>query len=751
MKIITVAAGEGMRLSTASPEVPRPQSLGRIPKALFPINSEPLVKISTSIYSEWIKDGLVQYSDLFYVVQQAHDDEFQITSLIRQNIHEDVHTVIIPMLSKGPADTALSAIAEIDENEAILINDCDHYYSSIGLLKVLSGYTNNNYDFDVLITTTKPRNTIPSWSYAVVENDDNPLLRRVTDIREKDPELARKGAPGVIGSYFFKSAKLFKQLYEDAFGDHRGEKYVSNVIQHAIRENFVVKSTQSNFGYPLGNIEEINTFKTELKQKNLDQTNHTIFIDFSAIFQFPNDFNNLNQQDFSIDALNYSVQETQLHEIRNTYGTGNTVIIFSTNTHLDDTIAKNLLKTYKVPYDHFISGLSDGHISLITKITTTPSYIDKASQAAMNLNTDISQLSKPRHQGKEIIHDLTSGSGAKTFRLLDEFGKSFIRKCISLQPSIENEKIASVLSLQANWLTVASKSVPHNVPQLINIGQTQRFFCLDIQDIGDVPTLQGFIRNIDISETEKIVVIDKMLALLNDFYKYNANAKYPHSDDIIIDLILKKAIPAVNLIFGSSGLSAHKLGAKKELFINGIARTNPLTQLSKIISRIEDGSLKLGGLKCDYLSYIHGDLTAENILIDENQTPIFIDPLGPTMDITAIENGLIIREKSSPFFDYIKLMQSFKTNYEMWNIYEMPTEIDDQSGLWYKAELVASQEQYIDKIKLYFDSIGTDTSDANTNLMLAILLLRIIPYKIQNQFSQALMCLCIATELMENV
>ena len=751
MKIITVAAGEGMRLSTASPEVPRPQSLGRIPKALFPINSEPLVKISTSIYSEWIKDGLVNYSDLYYVVQQLHEDNFDITSSIRQNIHKDVQTVIIPKLSEGPADSALSAITEIDENEPILINDCDHYYSSVGLLKVLSSYTNNDYDFDILITTTKPRNTIPSWSYALIENNDNPLLRLVTDIREKDPELALAGASGVIGSYFFKSAKLFKQLYEGAFGNHSGEKFVSKVIQHAIHKNFIVKSTQSNFGYPLGNIEEINIFKTEWKQKNLGQNNQTIFIDFASIFQFPNNFNGLNQIDLSIDSLNYSVQETQLLKIRNAFGIGNNVIIFSTNKHLTEATAKNLLKNYKVPYDHFISSLSGGHISLITKTSSTSSYFDEVSNTVMNSITDILETSKLKHQGKEIIHDLTSGSGARTFRLLDEFGKSFIRKCISLNPSIENEKIASVLNLQANWFSAARKSMPHNVPKLINVGKTNLFYCLDISDIGDVPTLQSFINNIDVSETEKIIVIDKMLALLDIFYKDNSNTKYPQNEEIIINLILKKAIPAVNLIYGSIGLTTYKLGAKEEILINGEARTNPLIQLSKIVSRIEDGSLKIGGLKCDYLSKIHGDLTAENILIDDHQNPIFIDPLGSTMDITAIENGQIIREKTSPFFDYIKLMQSFKTNYEMWNVYEMPAEIDEQSSFWYKADLVMSQKPYTEKIKQYYDAIGADTSDSNTNLMLAILLLRIIPYKIQNQFSQALMCLCIATELMEDI
>ena len=231
MKIITVAAGEGMRLSTASPEVPRPETLGRIPKALFPINSEPLVKISTGIYSEWINSGLVEYSDFYYVVQQAHEDDFNITSKIKQNVHDDVNTIIIPKLSRGPADTALSGLANIDDNEPILINDCDHYYSSAGLLKVLSDYKSRDYDFDILITTTKPRNTIPSWSYAVVDNDDNPLLRRVMDIREKDPELALAGAPGVIGAYFFKSAKIFMPLIIVPLTEVNGFIVFKNVIR----------------------------------------------------------------------------------------------------------------------------------------------------------------------------------------------------------------------------------------------------------------------------------------------------------------------------------------------------------------------------------------------------------------------------------------------------------------------------------------------------------------------------------------
>lgn len=749
MKIITVAAGAGVRLASASPPVPRPQKLGQMPKAMYPVASRPIVAWSASIYEEWLAAGLVDYSDFIFVVQEAHDRDFQIVDHIKTHVHSDVTFKTIPELSSGPAATAMSAISELEDSEGILINDCDHYFSSSGLMKSLM--QNCQQEPDVLIATTDPHNTIPTWSYAILEKSTNPRLQAVQDIREKDPELASAGAPGVIGAYYFKSAKLFRDLYEETFSNFDGEKYVSHVIRHALDRGCCVMAAKSSFGYPLGTSDEIELFKAALVQKKLNQKSNNYFINLDVLFGRLDFSSNKTELKHKDNSFNYAINELRALELRHLYQTGNTILLYSDIPDIFNLKIVDLLNSNQVFYDNLLLGVSSGTSALFASSKNVTTKSDPVMGQALNEFSNAGLTIHPTISGHLIARDMTSGSGAITVRLLDEFGKSFVRKYCSTHSSPQNEKIIDVLKLQANWLVGLKGRFATNVPEIIQAGVSGQYFCLDMEDLGDLPTIYRLVSGNECGEVQKYDLLEKLLELMGSIYSDTSTGHYAQDDGLVVDLILNRAIPALNLLFNSANISSHQLASQEVICINDRQVENPLKKLSRLVGEIESGDLSIGGVKADLFCTIHGDLTAENVLVKDSLIPMLIDPLAATMDLSAYDEGVLVREKSSPFFDYLKLMQSFSTSYEKWDRYERPAEIDESNKIWYNKTLYGVHNAAVDQVRLFYQSIGVDTGIQNTSLMLAVLLLRIIPYKIQLQQSQALMCFCIAAELLEEV
>lgn len=105
-----------------------------------------------------------------------------------------------------------------------------------------------------------------------------------------------------------------------------------------------------------------------------------------------------------------------------------------------------------------------------------------------------------------------------------------------------------------------------------------------------------------------------------------------------------------------------KILKKKYININNYQNLNLINCL-KIIGNRKKNIGKLNqNFDSKFKTFIHGDLTFENILIKREKI-YFIDPYGGNVDPNSKNNMLF---KSNMFFDLGKLCQSGIANYERW-------------------------------------------------------------------------------------
>ena len=276
MKIITVAAGSGTRLSTLSQI-----NFGRIvPKPLYPVNGVSMAYWSYKSFNRWITLGIVKPSDFIFVVRLEHVKEFDIIEKIKSLTHQNVAFKVIDHLTSGPAETAYLALDEFQDSEPFIVNDCDHFFSATSMLEELN---EENFPNEFIrLSFVKPISTVPNWSYVKTGNKVSKKSFEVLQIVEKDPKFMYKDN-GLIGAYFFSSVNLFKSLYIDLLSD-KSEKFVSKIVDVALKKKIPVYASEGKFGFPLGTEDDINNFENFLNDKSdLVLKDRVYFVDIDGV------------------------------------------------------------------------------------------------------------------------------------------------------------------------------------------------------------------------------------------------------------------------------------------------------------------------------------------------------------------------------------------------------------------------------------------------------------------------------------
>jgi hypothetical protein len=184
-----------------------------------------------------------------------------------------------------------------------------------------------------------------------------------------------------------------------------------------------------------------------------------------------------------------------------------------------------------------------------------------------------------------------------------------------------------------------------------------------------------------------------------------------------------------------------------DLVINSKSMKSCEFILQKINSEEGISSGYENGTKLSWSCEIHGDLTGENILVDQFGKLILIDPLGPKMDISSNLNYQSRRLTTTPLFDLVKLLQTFLLGYECWSE-DMNGAGIASGGFWRNKNLFQPNKQAIKKIITFYRNLGITLTAQELSLQLAILMLRIAPYRLSKNITSALYCYILATELL---
>ena len=240
LHIVMPMAGEGSRFAKAGWTTPKP---------LIELRGIPLFQ--RAIGSVAIDGIEMKYS---FIVRQEHIDNQHIDRLIK-DILPSARIFSVLKTTRGAVETCLVAEPAIDDEDAVVVMDCDLEFRSRRyneLVAAALAVPADEADGGALVSFESDN---PRYSYAQVDDEG-----RVLRTAEKEPISSH----ALCGAYFFGSGKDFKriahQLLDD--GTHgKPEFYVSLRYNYLLAEGKVVRLATMEEYYSYGTPEELKNFQ----------------------------------------------------------------------------------------------------------------------------------------------------------------------------------------------------------------------------------------------------------------------------------------------------------------------------------------------------------------------------------------------------------------------------------------------------------------------------------------------------------
>ena len=239
LHIIMPMAGEGSRFLKEGWTTPKP---------LIVFHGMPL--FMRAIGSVLVEGVSMKYS---FIVRQEHIDLFHIDEQIRAIIPE-ANIFSVTKTTRGAVETCLMAESAIDEEDAVMVMDCDLEFRSKVFMKGITEILRQpsaeaNGGMLISFESTEPR-----YSYAEV--DDNMVVKRTAE-----KEVISSHA--LCGAYFFSSAKVFlkaahRLMNEPVFT--KPEYYVSLLYNYLLADGEKVMLATMEEYYSYGTPEELKKY-----------------------------------------------------------------------------------------------------------------------------------------------------------------------------------------------------------------------------------------------------------------------------------------------------------------------------------------------------------------------------------------------------------------------------------------------------------------------------------------------------------
>ena len=239
LHIIMPMAGEGNRFRKEGWTVPKP---------LIQLNGMPLFQ--HAIKSVFDNDIDTKCS---FIVRQEHIDKYQIDSVIKSYLPE-ANIFSVKKTTRGAVETCLIAEAVIEDEDAVIVMDCDLEFRSQAFMKIIH---------EILLQPEKEtqggavvsfESNDPRYSYA--ELGQNGFVTRTAE-----KEVISNHA--LCGAYLFASGKRFKQISHQLLDEpviKNPEYYVSLLYNYLLADDEIVRLAQLDEYYSYGTPEELNKY-----------------------------------------------------------------------------------------------------------------------------------------------------------------------------------------------------------------------------------------------------------------------------------------------------------------------------------------------------------------------------------------------------------------------------------------------------------------------------------------------------------
>ncbi len=231
-------AGLGSRFSITGIETPKP-----------------LILVKGKRMVEWAVKSLpfTKKEDYIFVIRKEHDKKFQLSKELKYLFGNKIKIVIINELTEGAACTALKAKDLINNNEELIVMDCDHFFKNENYMELIK-----DEKLDGVIPVFKTDKN-PKWSFTKVDKNF-----KATMVAEKNPISNYAN----IGAYYFKRGSDFVRAAEKMIKKNlrvNNEFYIAPVYQQLIEEGSNIQIAICSKVWGLGTPEDVSRFEMEMK------------------------------------------------------------------------------------------------------------------------------------------------------------------------------------------------------------------------------------------------------------------------------------------------------------------------------------------------------------------------------------------------------------------------------------------------------------------------------------------------------
>lgn len=263
MIIVVPMAGRGSRfleVQDQNQEYAKPKPLINIkgkPMVQWAIESLPFVDLPQRRARTDLK---VSTDKLIFICRRDHEDEFGISSKLKEVFSPDIKVLFVDQITRGAAETVLVARDFINTDEDIVISDSDHYFDGTGLYEAI---LNKEEDVSGIIPVFEPPDKDPKWSYTLFDENETAL-----GVGEKDADLLARGAYANIGGYYFSKGKIFVDETEEMIekgemygAEGKKEFYVAPVYDRLIKKGHKIKVAITPGVWGLGTPKDVEYFE----------------------------------------------------------------------------------------------------------------------------------------------------------------------------------------------------------------------------------------------------------------------------------------------------------------------------------------------------------------------------------------------------------------------------------------------------------------------------------------------------------
>lgn len=212
---------------------------------------KPLIQIKGKPFFYWATKSLCKLHnvvDTTFVVLQQHIDNFDIDKQIHKYF-PNANIVVLPHILNGAVLTCLAGVKNIEDNNPIVFNDCDHAFKSSQFEKFLD--SNERCDAGVLTFTSN----LPKFSYLMYKGN------RIVGTREK--QVVSNDA--ICGAYYFKNRELFEEYTNRYLNNcNYNEFFTSGVFNELCADGKTIKKFETDFHLSFGVPEEYDEVKNSM-------------------------------------------------------------------------------------------------------------------------------------------------------------------------------------------------------------------------------------------------------------------------------------------------------------------------------------------------------------------------------------------------------------------------------------------------------------------------------------------------------